>query len=197
MINLTAINRRPRVLNILHWMGLSQAITDTTEAELNCLANHASGRRKALEIGTFMGVSAIRIGKAIASDGTLYCLDPYGSEKHPNFQIARRGLSRNHVLSKIHFIDGTSETSEKEIPSSLDFIFVDGDHSWQGIETDWALVRMKLALDGIVCFHDTTHQDDGVWHESMKFFSEVVRNDDQFEVIETCDSLNVCRRVSE
>ena len=36
----------------------------------------------------------------------------------------------------------------------VDFLFIDGDHSYEGVKADWDLYRKLVAPDGLVAFHD-------------------------------------------
>ena len=190
--------RRTRILNILHLFGVAMPHTQLNKDEMICLAKHANNRRNALEIGTYMGVSASIIAKALADKGVLNCVDPFVSNNnklHPGLQIAVRELKRNKVLYKIKFLLGFSNDIEiiNQIPRNLDFIFIDGDHSYEGIDNDWKIVLDKLALNGVVCLHDTTipeqepHRDFG----SVSYFNKVIKNDNNFVHIETVYSMNV------
>ena len=51
------------------WMiGVCRAETQTTEAERDCLARHARGRRRLAEIGVWHGVTTSRLREAMAAD---------------------------------------------------------------------------------------------------------------------------------
>ena len=44
----------------------------------------------------------------------------------------------------------------------FDFIFIDGDHSYEGVKTDIKLAKILAAPNALLAFHDTT-QVPGVW----------------------------------
>src|SRR5258708_32817887 len=58
-------------------LGLSSAETQTTEAERDCLARHAAGKKRLAEIGVWHGVTTCRLRKSMARDATLFAIDPY------------------------------------------------------------------------------------------------------------------------
>jgi hypothetical protein len=64
-----------------HWflwrLGLARVTTQTSAAEHDGLARHASGRRCLVEIGVWHGVTTCRLRQAMAPDGTLFAVDPY------------------------------------------------------------------------------------------------------------------------
>ncbi len=68
-----------RVLaHFLLWnLGLARAETQTSEAERDCLARHAKGRRRLVEVGVWHGVTTCRLRRVMAPDGAL---DPLTKE---------------------------------------------------------------------------------------------------------------------
>ena len=102
-----------------------------------------------MEIGSDQGVSAAAIGKSIDQNGILYCVDPWPRKRrwarNPNLAIFERHTRRMGVRERINVLLGTSRQVAAEIPAQLDFIFIDGDHSANGIAFDWGLAKQKLA----------------------------------------------------
>lgn len=193
------LTRRPRLRNLLHALHLSKPCTQTIEVELAALARHAAGKRIALEIGTFEGVSAVRIAKALASDGCLYCVDPWPSapgKANPSYCIAQRSFHRAGVEDRLKILRDYCANVEASLPASVDFAFIDGDHSWEGIETDWRIVAPRVRPGGILCLHDSIVPPSELWREfgSSRFFAEVISKDPGFELIETVHSLAVLRK---
>ena len=194
------VMRRPRIINALHAMRLTLAQSGTSPEELRCLRRHASGSRFAVEIGTHMGVSAIEIAKAMEADGILYCVDPWTTRRgleNPSLLICRRELRRSGVAGKVRLIRGFSEKVEHLLPDLADFIFVDGDHSRNGIATDWRIVQARLAVGGKVCFHDTSAVAGASQPllDSVAYFREMILPHPSFVLIETTETLNVLRRI--
>lgn len=152
----------------------------------------------ALEIGTFEGVSAVRIARAIAQNGVLHCVDPWFevAGNNPCWSIAMRHLRRSGVMAKVTIHRDLSANVQASLPSALEFAFIDGDHSRKGIETDWNIVAPRIQPGGIVCLHDSVTPASEPWRilDSMKFFSEVITNDPRFEHMETVHSLAILRR---
>jgi predicted O-methyltransferase YrrM len=64
---------------------------------------------------------------------------------------------------------GTFDLTFRDMPVA-DFIFVDGDHSLQGIVHDTVLALATVKNDGIVCWHD--YQNLSVVRETLKILSE-------------------------
>ena len=54
------------------------------------------------------------------------------------------------------------------IVDKIDFLFIDGDHSYNGVKLDWELYRPHIKFGGIVAFHDIYRHVEGVpqlWQE--------------------------------
>jgi len=194
--------RRPRVLNVLHWANLVNATSQTIPAELDALECHAAGARQALEIGTYQGVSAARIAGALAPGGLLYCVDPWPATEekrgnNPCWSICERHLRRSGVKNRIRILRGYSREMANRVPAQLDFAFVDGDHSWEGIKADWTIVSEKMLPGGVVCLHDSFTPAGQDWRhlDSCVYFEKVIQNDARFSVIEVVHSLAVLRKL--
>jgi predicted O-methyltransferase YrrM len=192
--------RRPRLLNVLHWANLIDATSQTITAELHTLERYARGARQALEIGTYQGVSAVAIATALAPGGCLYCVDPWpdtsGGQNNPCWLICQRHLTRSGVSNRIRFLRGYSHEMVGQMPKELDFAFIDGDHSWEGIHNDWMIVSEKLLPGAVVCLHDSVTPAGEEWRhlDSCRYFEERIRHDYRFSVIEVVHSLAVLRK---
>lgn len=190
--------RRPRLLNVFHSLGLAKPHSQMTAEEMASLKKHATGKKKALEIGTYMGVSASIIASSMDENGILYCVDPFESKNnkpHPGFLMASRELKRSNSFNKVRFLLGFSNDKKiiDQIPTGLDFVFIDGDHSYEGLKNDWSIILPRITKGGIVCLHDTTipAKDPSRNFGSVDFFNDVIRADNNFELLETIYSMNV------
>jgi predicted O-methyltransferase YrrM len=194
--------RRPTILNALHWLGLKSPTSQTAPSELEALEEQARGRRAALEIGSYQGVSAAYIARGLAEGGKLYCIDPWPDtprgSTNPMFSMFTRHLRRLGLSDRIVILRGFSSEMAGRIPEGLDFIFVDGDHSRAGIEGDWKIVKAKLREGGIVCLHDTVIPTDEPWRtlDSVRFFEEVIANDRGFRLVKQVHSMSVLEKLA-
>ena len=193
--------RRTRILNLLHSLNLASPHSQMNDEEKVCLKKYAKNKKLALEIGTYMGVTASIIATSLGQDGVLYCVDPFESKnnkQNPGYRMAVRQLKRENTFHKAKFLLGYSNDQKiiSQIPGQLDFILVDGDHSYEGLKNDWQLVLSKLAINGIVCFHDTTIPVNEPYRNfgSVEYFNEVIKNDKNFFHLETAYSMNVLAR---
>ena len=97
------------------------------------------------------------------------------------------------------FVEKLSHEAAALIQGEFDFMFVDGDHSLEGIQRDWADWSGRLARGAVVALHDTcvpAHNSRVTQLGSFCFFEENIRCDPRFEIIEQVDSLSVLRRLN-
>lgn len=65
----------------------------------------------------------------------------------------------------------------------VDFLFIDGDHSYQGVKKDYVMYRRFVKAGGFVAFHDIIQRDDHPNIEVWKFWDELT-SDCSNEVLE-------------
>ena len=78
----------------------------------------------------------------------------------------------------------------------IDFIFIDGDHSYEGLRRDWESWRDMVAPGGVVALHDSRSTPNRPIDDagSARYTSDVVLADPRFHLAETVDSLTVLHR---
>lgn len=185
---------------IKYWLGLEKAHTQTTENEQACIRKYARNAKNCLEIGVYEGVNTALIAASMLPDGKLYAIDPFfkgtlGICYHEI--VAKTSLRRKGLLEKVEFIPKLSFEAGNDVPDDLDFIFVDGDHSLEGIRKDWEIFSRKLKPEGFILLHDTSvppHDPSVANLGSYAYFNEIIKNDERFSLLETVDSLNVLKR---
>jgi len=185
---------------IKYWLGLDRAQTQTTQAERDCIVRHATGRKRAVEIGVYEGVTTGTIAAALPPDATLFGIDPFIAGRIGicwGKPIARREARRGKPKCKVVFIEEFSPAAAAKIEGTFDFVFIDGDHSLDGITQDWQDWAPRLDEDGIIALHDTVvpaHNAGVANLGSHQYFVEHIQHDPEFELIEQVDSLSVLRR---
>ena len=185
---------------ISYLLGIEKASTQTTLAEREAIARHATGKKRAVEIGVFEGVTTGSIASALDSNATLFGIDPFIAGRTGicwSKGIAKREAFRLKPKCKIQFIEEFSHEANSKIKGTFDFVFVDGDHSMDGIVQDWSDWSPRVDRDGIIALHDTVvpaHNPRVAQLGSHKFFVEHIQHDERFELVEQVDSLSILRR---
>jgi len=190
--------------HFLLWnLGLAAAETQTSAAERECLARHAVGKKRVVEIGVWHGVTTRRLRGAMASDGVLVGVDPYPAGRlgfSAQHRIARREVAKvsNGTMRWVRStgVDAARNSASLNI-GPVDFVFIDGDHSYEGLRADWESWSSLVVSGGIVALHDScssaTREIDTAG--SVVYTSDVIRLDKRFELVEVVDTLTVLRRI--
>jgi len=116
-------------------------------AFLTMLARLMNARR-AVEVGTFTGYSAICIARGLAGDGRLLCCDV--SEEWT--AIARRYWARAGLADRIQLRLGPAVDTLRALPATpeIDLAFVDADKTGYGDYYDELLPRLRP--NGLIVF---------------------------------------------
>ncbi len=189
--------------HLLLWrLGLAPAETQTTAAERDCLARHAAGRRRLAEIGVWHGVTTRRLRAAMAPDAVLFAIDPYPRGRlgfSPQRYVAQREVARTPG-GTVRWLRSTGAEAgrafQRDGEAPVDFIFIDGDHSYEGLKGDWEAWRALVAPGGVIALHDSrptpSRPIDAAG--SVIFTREVILRDPHYAAVDTVDSLTVLRR---
>ena len=118
-----------------------------------------------LEIGTDKGGSFLVLSKISNKNGLKISIDlPHASYGLRDFDINQRNKILNQLPGKIYLIDGDSHTENIYLQiktilngEKFDLIFIDGDHSFNGVKKDFEMYIPLLKEDGIIAFHDITY----------------------------------------
>ena len=180
--------------------GFGKPHSQTTENEKKAITKYAAGSQCAVEIGVYEGVNTVNIAKAINSDAVLYAIDPFVKGRLGICyyeKIAKLQVGKNKVKGKIKFITAYSEGAAPLTPATIDFIFIDGDHSLEGIKKDWELYAEKIKSGGYMLLHDTkvpAHDPSVAGLGSHQYFESHIKFDNRFTVVDAVDSLTVLKR---
>ena len=193
---------RPLPHYLLWLAGLRKAETQTTERERAALAVRASGRTAVVEIGVWHGVTTAVLRRAMAQDGMLWAVDPFPAGRLAfslQFPIARAEVRRIHN-GRVRWIRMTGADAanlyRQDAGPPVDLIFIDGDHSYEGLLSDWRAWSPLVARGGVVCLHDSRSTAERPIDDagSVRATAEVIGKDPAFEVVEEIDSLTVLRK---
>ena len=118
--------------------------------EGRALAKLSDGKR-VLEIGSYCGLSTICIGRTAKSVTAVDYFDgratPVPDGTFPEFMS---NCQRYGIDSKITIVH-----PEAAIPGpEYEFIFIDGDHSYEAVQADIEKALPMLATGGLIAFHD-------------------------------------------
>lgn len=118
--------------------------------------------KECIEVGSYKGKSSVCIAHVAKS---LICIDSFSGSTNVAEGIPTDAeyvhatheafLENTKWYDNIRMIVKTSEEAAKEIPDeSVDFIFIDGGHSYTDVTNDIRNYYSKLRVGGIIAFHD-------------------------------------------
>lgn len=150
---------------------------------LMLLAKHGPGEGEVVEIGSFMGKSTcwLASGLAQAARGKVTAIDTFqGSAEHqadPHLKkVLAEGklfdafeviIKQNGLNGQVQPVVGDSHEVARTWDRPIRLLFIDGDHSYQGVSRDFADWENFVAPGGILCLHDV-----GDWEGVTKFYNE-------------------------
>jgi caffeoyl-CoA O-methyltransferase len=155
-------------------------LTTADQAALLTTLTRLISARRAVEIGTFTGFSALAISRGLPDDGQLICLD--ASEEWTS--IGRKYWERAGVAAKIELRIGDGHALAASLDGSFDLAFVDADKPGY-IDYFERLVEL-IRPNGLMLFDNTLAggrvvDPDGP--ADRKEFNAYVAKDDRVDVV--------------
>lgn len=126
-----------------------------TIPELEWLYAQAKTMNSIVEVGSLRGRSAYAL--AMGCKGKVHCIDPFDDARN---QCEAAFMENVGYLSNVHTIKGLSPAAAREVRGRVDMVFIDGDHSREGITAD--IDRWLPKTNKLICGHDYSgHPDAG------------------------------------
>jgi caffeoyl-CoA O-methyltransferase len=159
----------------------------------------AIGARRAVEVGTFTGFSALSIARGLGPGGRLLCCDV--SEEWTS--IARRYWERAGVADRIELRIAPAADTLRALPAEpvFDFGFIDADKAGYSVYYEEILRRLRpgglIAVDNVLWTGDVIRpekQDENV--TAIRKFNDLVAADERVDSVMTpiADGLTLIRK---
>jgi predicted O-methyltransferase YrrM len=137
--------------------------------------------RRICEIGTAGGGTLYLLTRVADPHAVIVWVDlavPWFAAQARS-RLARDGQRVEGVVGDSH--DPSTRTRVEQLLGGepLDVLFIDGDHSYEGVSTDFELYRPLVRPGGIVAFHDINPDDDAahaVSGDVPRFWTELTRS---------------------
>ncbi len=140
--------------DIQGWLGLEEAQL------LHDLAETIRLPQMIVEIGTYQGKSTVAL--ALDAQTPCFAVDPHEPSVGDSFQFGdtdRAALMANLVKAgvawKVRLLDIQSHVAAQWFPHSIGLLFIDGQHSYEGVKADIAAWLPYVVEEGYVAFHDS------------------------------------------
>ena len=155
-----------------------------------------------VEVGTFHGKStvALALGAQAGAKAKVYGVDPFvtfvGSFGRTFTPAEKITLFQNLLLAgvaeHVWLLQTTSERAARGFDEPIALLWVDGDHSYDGVRRDFAAWAPHVAAGGILAFHDSISPRLGV----ARFLDELLGASDEYERLRVVDRTTVVQRVA-
>ena len=138
--------------------------------------------RRALEIGTARGGTLYLVSKVAASDAVVISIDLPGGGfggGYPKWKIplyesfAREGQRIHLIRENSHELSVLDQVRKVLTGEKLDLLFIDGDHRYEGVRTDFEMYAPLVRRGGLVALHDIVPHPLESGCEVSDFWSEV------------------------
>lgn len=143
----------------------------------------AEVKGNAAEIGVASGLFALEIIEWSIAIPRVYLIDRWAQVKlqrgdagfpqswhDKNLRECQQRLSKAGVADRAVLLRGDSVEMARHIPNTtLRFVYVDADHSYEGVKRDIEAWHMKLVPGGIMAFHDYESAQYGVKRAVTEF----------------------------
>lgn len=113
-----------------------------------------------VEIGSFVGASACFISEGMGQGTKLICIDTWGNDamsegkRNTEKEFDSNTKSFQPKIIKVQGYSTEVIDKIKKVTESIDLLFIDGDHSYEGCKKDWDLYSPYLKGGSCVVFHD-------------------------------------------
>ena len=146
----------------------------------------------AMEIGTAHGGTLLILAHLAARDATIISLDLPGGRfgggyprwKIPLYKSFAKGRQSITLLREDSHKEDTMRKAKEALGKrKLDFLLIDGDHTYEGVKRDFNLYKGLVKKGGLIAFHDIVRHPPETGCEVHKFWKEVKKKHEHEEII--------------
>ena len=117
-----------------------------------------------LEVGTANGGTLFLLSKIASDNATILSIDlpngSFGGDYYPDWKIplyksfATKKQNIHLIRKDSHDVNTVNQIKKLLGNKKLDFLLIDGDHTYEGVKRDFELYSPLVAACGIIAFHD-------------------------------------------
>ena len=163
--------------------------------ELATLGEILAERRpeRAIEIGTAWGGTLFFLTHLASAHATILSVDLPGGMFGGGYSAWRRWFYRRfarrnqrlYLLQGDSHSDGTLERVKAVLAGQpLDYLFIDGDHRYEGVKKDFELYAPLVRRGGIIAFHDIAEHPLAIGCEVSRLWNQVKSQYHYAEIVE-------------
>jgi predicted O-methyltransferase YrrM len=166
------LRRRLRLLTkprqVRRALSVEGMVSDAEAAKLIELAAGTPAGTCVVEVGSYRGRSTCAL--AIGAEGArVYAIEPHesfagvlgGSFGPPDRRAFFENLLRVGVVEKVRLVNLSAEVVCKGWTLPIGLLWIDGDHTEEGVRRDFGAFEPFLQAGGVVAFHDARDPEGG------------------------------------
>lgn len=151
--------------------------------------------KRLMEIGSANGGTFWLFSRVVEIDATLISLDLPGGDFGGGYQEIQVPFFSSFCLTnqRVFCIRNDSHSSKtlEEINrilagQKLDFLFIDGDHTYEGVKQDFLMYHSLVNKGGLIGFHDIMEGPPELVGGVSRFWNETKTKYEHQEIIENC-----------
>ena len=152
--------------------------------------------RRVVEIGTANGGTLFLFTRVAADNARILSVDlpsgAFGGEanewKHPIWEAFVTNQQTLRLIRADSHARSTSDIVKNDLAGEpIDFLMIDGDHSYEGVKQDFETYAPLVRAGGIIAFHDICKHPHGAGGEVHRFWPEIREGRDYVELRERPD----------
>jgi predicted O-methyltransferase YrrM len=157
---------------------------------------------KVVEIGRYKGGATLLLAAAMNGNGKLWSIDVGEKEERlhkaatmRNYDTQLRDRLQEFDIHNVEIVVGDSRTVELN-DDEFDVVFIDGDHSYEGVKIDFERFGRRVRINGAVLFDDAAEEKPFLTHSDTvgRVVSEAVASGD-FRLVKTVNRLAHLERI--
>lgn len=163
------------VAEVCHHRGRRRIFANQVPAEIGtlCELGRSIQPKVVVEIGTSQGGTLYLFSRLIQPGGLIISIDKPGEpgSVRPVMRAVYRTFGKKNGATVItldrdsHASSTHAEVQQLLAGRSIDLLFIDGDHSYEGVKADFQTYRQFVSPNGIIGLHDIAHSDE---HKTIK-----------------------------
>lgn len=144
-----------------------------------------------MEIGRFNGGSTVLLAVAVGCGGKLVSIDIAPQDDI----ILRKILQKTQLAERVELL--VADANQIERDEKFDFVFIDGDHSYEGAKRDHNRWGRRVKQDGLIIHHDMadSRKFSTQWNDLARLRGDILQHQESdLELMEEAGSLSIFRK---
>lgn len=139
-----------------------------------------------VELGSWTGGGVLLMAPFLKNDQSYHAVDTFSADQMPDKYVQEYLKGRKQIdvfnenirplMKKVVIHQGTTNEISAKWPENqrIDFLFIDADHTYEGVSADWRNWSPFVRKGGLIAFHDYYVKTPGGHTGVRKFVDETI-----------------------